>query len=628
MLELSADKSGSPHAAGWRPRIARLTAVMRQHSALLVVILVSAAVYANTLQNGFVYDDAWQVLGNSWIRDIRFIPDILTSDVWKFSGDMPSNYYRPVMYLLYMAVYYLFGLAPWAFHLLNLLLNVLVCVMVYLTAAMLFRQFRPSAERWVLPVFAAALLFATHPVHTEAVAWIASVPELTYSLFCLLSLYFYARSRDGEGGYYALSVAAFSVALFCKEPALLFPLVLLAYDLCLGALRGQRALSLRRYLPYAVAGAAYLTVRGLALGHIVQTVKYHEVDAYRSVISIFPLFGAYLGKLLWPVPLNAYTVFTPISSILTGRGLVGILVTLAFLAILAFSARRRPLAFLALVLIAVPLLPALYIPGLPANLFAERYLYLPTFGFVLLIADLLAQIGGDTRRHTAAAGAFVLAVAALYAAGTVTRNAVWRDEVSFYKDVLKKSPDVAMMHVNLGWTYFRMGRSSDALREYEKALELKPDLADAHNNRGMVYERQNLLTAAINEYREAIALEPEYPSAHANLGNAYMRLGNADQAIAEYQAALRLSPRFATAHYNLGNAYAKSGLLNEAVGAYRSAIELRPDEVDYHTNLGVAYIRLNRFDLAMEAFERAVRLDPDNLSARQNFEMARRQMGL
>jgi len=591
-------------------------------AALVGIIIISAAVYINTIQNGFVYDDTWQVVRNSWIRDVRFIPDIVTSDVWKFSGEAPSNYYRPMMYLIYMVIYHLFGLDPRSFHALNILLNTLVCVLVFMTTVKLFQQLRPSTEQIVIPSFAAAVLFATHPVHTEAVAWIAGVPELSYSLFCLLSFYLYARSREGANRTYVLSILAFVLATFCKEPALLFPLVLIAYDHCLGMSRGENLVFLRRYVAYFAAGAIYLAMRGFSLGKLLQTGKHHQLDVSGAFINIFPLFSAYMAKLIWPFDLNAYIVFDPISSLMTLRGGAGIVALLVFIILLVTNRKKNGLVFLGLSLIVVPLLPALYIPALPENMFAERYLYLPSAGFCLLIAVFLGQTGSEKGLRAIGAGLLTIAVIASYATGTVVRNAVWKDDVTFYSDVVRKSPNVPMMHVNLGWTYFRMGRIEDAFREYRIALELKPGLAEAHNNIGMIYERQNLIGEAVNEYRTALEQDPNYPAAHINLGNAYTRLGLVDNAISEYRAALQLSPRSATAHYNLGNVFANSGLLDEAIGEYRAAIELRPFEVDYRINLGLAYMGTDCIDKAIQEFDTAVRLAPGSLYARQNLERA------
>jgi len=618
MSDMSATNIRSHVGGSGEPDSDQLNAGRSFSAAVIALVIISVAVYLNTLQNGFVYDDAWQVVRNSWIRDVRFIPDIFASDVWRFTEGLPSNYYRPMMHLLFMLVYHVSGLDPRAFHALNILLNSLACIMVFMITVRLLHQFRPSTKNTTAPAFAAAVLFATHPIHTEAVAWIAAVPELSYSLFCLLSFYLYMRSREGMRAAYALSVLAFLLAAFCKEPALLFPMLLIAYDHFLGRETGKKLVKIRRYAPFIAAAAVYLAARVAALGIHFQPGQNHALNVHDLIINLFPLFGAYLQKMLLPISLNAYTVFEPISSLWTMKGIAAVMMFALFIMLLVISFKKNPIVFLGLMLVAVPLLPSLYIPALPENIFAERSLYLPAFGFVLFLSPVLLKLGDQGSQSAYGVGLLVLAVAILYSIGTVRRNAVWKDDVAFYTEVLKRSPDVAMMHVNLGWTYYTRGRINEALDEYDIALKLKPDLAEAHNNIGLVYARQNRTAEALKKYRTALDLKPDYAAAHNNLGNAYVQLDLIDQAIREFQTALQLSPRFTTAHYNLANAYARNGSLLEAVSEYRTAIEHYPYDADAHNNLGVAYRRLNRFDEANAEFEAALKLNPRYLPARQN----------
>ncbi|MGD1076174.1 MAG: hypothetical protein ABR903_08900 [Thermodesulfovibrionales bacterium] len=164
---------------------------------LLIVLLVSFRIYFNALFNSFVYDDRLQVLDNCWIRDINHVPDIFSKSVWSFQDEtVISNYYRPLMHLFFLLNYHVFGLRPWGFHLLNVLFHAGVSVLVFVISARLLRaSSNPSpltengfAGSLLSPPFVGALLFAAHPIHTEAVAWVSGVPELSYTFFFLLSL--------------------------------------------------------------------------------------------------------------------------------------------------------------------------------------------------------------------------------------------------------------------------------------------------------------------------------------------------------------------------------------------------------------------------------------------------------
>ncbi|MEE9614218.1 MAG: hypothetical protein V3W31_04595, partial [Thermodesulfobacteriota bacterium] len=360
---------------------------MTSKTAIIVLFMVSSVVYLNSLPNGFVYDDLPQVVQNPRIQDPSSLPDIFLTDVWSFSGRNASNYYRPVMYLIFTADYHLFGLNPLGFHLTSVLLHAGVTVMVFLITSFILgspSRAQGGTENDASPAaggrgtaFFAALLFATHPVHTEAVAWVSGVPELSFTLFYLLSFYFYIR-EDRPG----LSLVFFLLAALSKETALTLPLVMAAYDRCFG--KGLAFYSLlKRYLPYLAVAALYFAVRSYVVGGLAPVNVHAGLSAYEQFINVFPLFAQHLGKLLLPMNLNVTHTFHPISSMLEWRGILSLFAAAAFMAAVWLLMRRSPTAAFGLLLVAVPLLPALYIPALGEHAFAERYLYMPSVGFVI-----------------------------------------------------------------------------------------------------------------------------------------------------------------------------------------------------------------------------------------------------
>src|SRR5208337_4056208 len=138
---------------------------------IIILVLVSFAVYFNALSGEFVYDDKYQIVDNPWIRKISNIPTIFTKGVWSFQSEtIISDFYRPLMHTVYMLNYYLFGLNPWGFHLVNILFHCGVSVLVFLVIRRLMREQKALiSPAYLSPPFIAAMLFATHPIHTEAV---------------------------------------------------------------------------------------------------------------------------------------------------------------------------------------------------------------------------------------------------------------------------------------------------------------------------------------------------------------------------------------------------------------------------------------------------------------------------
>ncbi|HAM50252.1 MAG TPA: hypothetical protein DCP92_06000, partial [Nitrospiraceae bacterium] len=447
---------------------------------IFLILLVSVAVYFNALFNDFVYDDKSQVLENHWITNVKYIPEIFSKSVSSFRGEtIVSNYYRPLMHLIFMLNYYVFGLRPWGFHLLNILFHAGVSILIFVILSRLLKAssyFSQSSEKGFVgsllsPPFIGAVLFATHPVHTEAVAWVAGIPDLSYTFFSLLSLYLYMKSQEGTKGMYPLSVVSFSVATLCKEPALMLPIILVAYD-CIFAEKAKQCLPfIKRYIPYLIVAGVYLGLRYHALRGFSPRGSHLSLTTYGYFINVFPLFFQYLDNLVLPLNLNAFHVLHPISSIFETMGIVSLAVTAAFFVWVLKAFKGNGIVCFSLLVIALPLLPSLYIPAVGENVFAERYLYLPSFGLVLLIA--LALSWAKATKPGLASGLVImtLAVVVVYAAGTGTRNAVWRDDLTLFTDTVRKSPDAALPHYNLGTTYLNQNRLDEAVNEFITALK-------------------------------------------------------------------------------------------------------------------------------------------------------------
>jgi len=595
-----------------------------------VIVALAFAVYANALQNGFVYDDFAQVVENRWLRDLRHIPEVFFKGVWGFAGEEQSNYYRPLMHVSYILTYAAFGLRPWAFHLINILLHAAVSVMVFLTGRRLYRSSPGSTTH--SSAFLAALLFAAHPIHTEAVTWVAGVPELTFTLFYLLAFHLYVRSVDEASAHrsalYLLSLAAFFLSTLSKETALTLPIALAAYDFVLGKRPFRPLLFIRRTLPYLVVGAAYFALRTSVLGGFAHQKRHTELSSYEYLINVFPLIGKYFAKLVLPVNLNVFHEFHPIHSILQAEGILSLAVTCAFVLLGLFFYRRQKLACFAMAWIVIPLLPVLYIPALGENTFTERYLYLPSVGYVLLLSLAVAWLRG---KRAIPEMALMLAVGTLlvaYSVATLGRNPVWRDDLALWRDTVEKSPNSVLPRNELGIAYATRGQPQQAIEQYRTALQMKPNFADGYTNLGLLYDEVGMLDMAIRYHQEALRLKPNSAEAHSNLGLALAKKGIPGKAIEHYRESLRLEPLSPGVHNNLGNAYQSLGLLDKAIDEYREASRLQPDFVDTYINLAVAYGSRGMLDEAIAQLESARRLAPKNPVVYHNLANAYWMKGL
>jgi tetratricopeptide (TPR) repeat protein len=555
--------------------------------AVIIILAVSFGVYFNALFNGFVVDDNYLILTNLWIKDIKYIPEIL----FGIHENLP-NYYRPLTHIIFMIEYHIFGFNPWGFHLTNIILHTGVSVLVLLVTALLINKLQspqlqsikqcnatsahtlPGTDNRTVP-FIAALLFAVHPLHTESVAWVSGVQDLSFTFFYLLAFYFYLRSEGVWGKFFIVSLFFFFMATLCKEPALTLPIFLFAYDF---SFKRYSILPLsidtffllaKRYLPYLIVAGIYFILRTYAVEGVAP-VKFHaELSNYEYFINVFPLFAQYLGKLILPINLNAAYILHPIHSLLEWEGIMGVSVTLCFILALYLVRDRNRVIFFSLLLVVIPLLPAFYIPAMGVHTFAERYLYLPSVGFVVVFSLGIFWVGRLDLLKGRAIGylllSAVLIIAGLYSAGTIKRNPIWKDDLTLWLDTVKKSPDSDLVHTNLAVAYYGQGRMDEALRELRFALQLNPSNAKAYYNLGNYYNRRGQIDKAIEEYKKAISHRPDSASAHNSLGIAYGRKGLFDMAIQEFEMALRLKPDYRAARLNLSHAYKQKRLMNEAI---------------------------------------------------------------
>ncbi|HXX58444.1 MAG TPA: tetratricopeptide repeat protein [Thermodesulfovibrionales bacterium] len=569
-----------------------------------VIALVAFGVYFDALSSGFILDDYAQVLKNPVIRDLRNIPEVFLRSAWTFEGAPPtSNYYRPMLNLLYMVIYRIFGIEAWGFHFVSVLFHIGVSILVFVIASGLFGAYMtrrageasPPARRfvhwdtaWLLtPPFIAALLFAVHPIHTEAVTWIAGLSDVSMAFFYLLSFHLYVRSRGNYTMSYVVSVLSFLFAVLCKEPGLTLPGILIAYDYLFEKRTFWSLHTAARYAAYLLVVCCYVIVRFHVLGGLVPLKRLGGLSASQYAMNVFPVLSRYLHQLILPVNLNFWPVYNPITSLLTTEGMASLFFVLIIAVSLVIALKKNNLVFLSLLLILVPLVPALYVKGIAGKLYSERYLYLPSFGFVMLIAFFFVPSRfshPEVKRGLLVVIALLLGV---YAMGTISRNTVWRDEQSLFRDTVQKSPNSVVPRFELGNALLMEGRWDEAIEQYRTAARLEPNLYVIHHHLGLALAAENRLFEAVEQYQGALLLNPDRAQIHEDLGRALAEAGFKDLAIGEFKTVLALQP--SAAHYDLlGVAYAQRGQMKEAVSQFRMASYLAPANARYARDLAEA----------------------------------------
>ena len=470
-------------------------------TATLVGLLILLAVipYLNTLLNGFVHDDAPQILENPYVRSFGHLKAIFSTTVWSYLGEVGvTNYYRPMMTFGYLICYQLYGPFAYGFHLANLFLHAAtVCILFFVS----IEVFKDRSLAWL-----AAGLFALHPIHSESVAWIAAVTDLQVTLFYLLGFWCYLRvARPGGGKSQRAQlgmVLCLGLGLLSKEQALTLPMLATLYEHFYRDDRQETTWWQKgsRYGMLWLVAVAYLVFRTQAFGALAP-VQRADLNWAEAILSAFALVGQYLGKLLWPVHLNAFYLLEKSTTFLDPRVLIGVgALILCAVAFALFWRRDRRVSFGILWLLAT-LAPVLNAQWLPANAFTERYLYLPSVGFCWILAWvgtrwwIWAKERGRVWRRVTALALAVLVL--LSVARIVTRNRDWKDDITYYTSTLASAPNASGLRNNLGVALWSRRDRAGAEREWRAALANNPESAIILSNLGLVYKSEKRFHEAI-----------------------------------------------------------------------------------------------------------------------------------
>lgn len=584
---------------------------------LSVLFLLSLALYAPTLRNDFVTDDKLQILQNPFVKNPQNLGRAFTGDVWSFAHEgrefarFGSNYYRPLQLLVYTAEYAAFGEHPWAWHLVNILLNAAVVSLLYF----LLLSFSDASL-----AFWAAFWFALHPLHTEPVAWIAALPELQCALFLLLAMLFYRRARNAPSSFRPLLFSSlfFLAALFSKETALLFPAILLCYEFLYA--RPQfpafKTLVSRLAPPFAVL-AFYLFARISALSGF---APYPQPDRTplslgQLLLAIPAIFARYIAKFLFPVDMNYFYSF-PLTTSFTAWTAAGLLLALLLLAaIIFFFWTGRPLLSFAICWSLLTLAPAFSFNSLGANFFTERYLYIPSLGICVLAAAATLALFRNFQSRPARVllGAALAAIFVFYVVQIQRRIPVFHDNFSLFSYTVEQSPNASVVQGGLAAAYYDRGDLDHALEHVLLALQINPNYELGHINAAWYFTDKGRYDEAITQLNAAIRIYPNYLPPWINLAKIYTLQGNWRLAREAYEHASKIDPS-QTAYFLQLAALAASNEKSQALlSDLQSAADRAPADFSAWVRLGDASGQAGQSQRAADAFQHAAKLQPANV---------------
>jgi protein O-mannosyl-transferase len=525
---------------------------------ILVLGLLAFALFSNSLSNQFVYDDHYLIELNQSLRSSDYFEKAFGrshafEQSWLNFGESQFDHYRPFTRILFALAFQAFELQTFYWHLLNV---VLFCSVVALVYAVM-RQM--AGENRTIPIIG-TLLFAVHPIHSEAVAWVNGMVETLLSLFFLsgfLLYLLYKKEIDRRRGrlFFIGSLSLYAGALLSKETALCFPILVACYAFFNSekSFKSRIINSIREAAPYLMVVAAYVTLRYVAYGG---SLRIHSPMPLSTVMMTIPtVILGYLQLLLAPFNLSAINRVDPVSNPVSLRFWLPLLLLVGCAVVLLARAPNR--TTFACAWIVITMLPVLNIGVFDSEkILQDRYAFLSSIGFCLLAATALGHL---SERLSARPRAIVYGSIAIIVLGlsiiTVQQNTYWRDDSAVWMRAILQNPDSEAAHCNYALSLYRVGKVEESAEYSIRRLKLKEGRSRCHcMNLGSYFFDRRDYNQAIEFYQYAIALEREKAInllVFTRLAAAYGAIGNYENAIKLLEGVLSDYPEFEEGHQML-----------------------------------------------------------------------------
>jgi len=599
--------------------------------AIALIVGVAFIAYSNTFDVPFQFDDRPNILNNPNVQ-IR----VLT---WERLEQFIKNTYRisiRVFSYFTLALNYYFGeFDVFGYHLVNFFIHIATGIFLYWFLILTFHL--PSLKERYGPIsykiaLLASLVFISHPIQTQAVTYIVQRMASMAGMFYLLSMILYIKGRltggPSRGFYFVGAGLSYLFGVFSKENVTILPLFIALYEFYFFQ---NLDLSPRgRKVVFWIAGTLLvLGVLGLLLwgpryyNEIVEGYKTRDFTLGERVLTQFRVVLYYVTLLIFPHPsrLNLdYDFLTSKTFLDPPTTLISILIIAGLIGYSIGIAKRKPVVSYFILWYFGNLVIESSI--FPLEMVYEHRLYLPAVGPFLLFSLLIIR-GIEKWRvrktisHIETAKPHIteilifFVILSLLFMGTYFRNKIWNNEIELWKDCLKKSPQKARPHVNLGFAYLDAGIYDQAIQATQHALKIDPKFANAYYNLGIIYQKMGDLNQAVKMGKKALEIDPGLHRAYYSLGEIYFEKGQYEESIEAYKRFLHVFPNFPNVHNLLGIAYAVQKQFDQAIKEFKYEIRINPYHTLAHLNLGQIYLyEFHKKPEALYHLKTALVLDP------------------
>jgi protein O-mannosyl-transferase len=526
----------------------------------LLIIIAGILVYGKTLWFDYTYFDD-NILIIKKIDTLSRLSEIFQSFKTLYLGP----YYRPIVTISLIFDAQVSSAAPWMYHISNLIIHLAAgCSAYYLFLKLQIPK--PSA-------ILGSIIFILHPLATQTVAWIPGRNDSLVALFIILSFIFFINSLSPRKHCsYFLHILFFYIALFTKESALIFPVILLLYYVIVtpNSLLSTKAV---KYIIGWIPGIIlWYYLRSLALANIKLS---SEVFSLQQTITNLPALIEIVGKLVFPFNLSVYATITPISIMLGITAIAG--------ATTFFILRKKEISRLmifSLIWIVLFNLPSLIVNILDTqNRFSylESRGYISIIGFAILAAGLYRMLSNSRAKKITP---IIISVIIIYSTIVLIYSTSYRSPIDYWNKAVEMSPRTSDTYYNLGLVSSELYNNTDAAEQnFTKAISLNNKNSFYHNCLGVIYGQKNMIQAAENEFNASIKLNPKDPDPYVNLG--YLKYINNQFPEAEscFKKSISLDSNYSNAYYKLIVLYKQLKRYDEALN-YADILKHRGFELD------------------------------------------------
>jgi tetratricopeptide (TPR) repeat protein len=562
---------------------------------LLVLGISSFVAFSPAFDADFVYwDDDVNVYENPNVQSLT------AENVKKiFTEDVIGNY-NPLPILSFAIEKALFGLTPFYYHLNNIILHFLSCILVF------YIGFKMGLNRWAALLL--SLLFAVHPMRVESVVWITERKDVLFGLFYWAALLFYIiHKKENKRSYYWYALLIFPLALLSKIQAVALPLSMICVDYFLDKkFNWKQVISKWPFfilsLITGLGGIYFLAEAGSLEQEATKDVfNFGErivIGAYSYLIYLYKLIVPYPMAPLYPYPSGLTWVHYTVAALI-----------LPYIGIAYWLWRNKYFAWVfGILFFTVNVIFLLQVVGAGQGYLADRFTYIGYFGFFFVAAYYFEKYKGLKSTSVSLITAAVLLV---YLFLTYQQSKIWENSETMWSKVIQHNPKTPLPFRNRG-NYFRDNNMAEkALKDYSEALRLEPDQDEAYNSRGRLYFQKGELQKALNDYNKALEYNPDKAEYYSNRGATYARLNQYERALQDFNKAVQLNPSHVSTYLNRAILYDVSGQAIKAMNDLDTYLKYRPNQHDLWYNLGLFAAKANQNQKALDALNKAIRLKGD-----------------